>query len=427
MITAAILGSVFVFTLLLNIPIAFCLGLASLTAFAVAQVPLTALPQRMFAAIDFFPFLAIPFFMLAGSLMERGGISRKLVMLANELMGPIRGGLAMTTCLACAFFAALSGSGPATVAAIGSIMYPEMVKQGYDKHVSAGLVSVAGGLGPIIPPSILMVVFGVVTETSIGALFLGGIFTGLVILLLLMVASYIMARRLDWEGARSHWSGRGIMTATWAALPALGMPLIILGGIYGGFFTPTEAAAVAVVYSFFVGFFVYKELKPAHVIPVLERSAVAATVVMIIIATSSVFSWMFAYAGISKLMIATLANVLNTPTRFLIVTTIILLIFGTFMDGSPIVILLMPFLYPLVGPFGIHPTHFGLITTVALVIGFCTPPVAINIYAASGLSGLPMEEVVRGQWPFLIAMFIGLIIVILVPGLSTWLPSVVIK
>jgi C4-dicarboxylate transporter DctM subunit len=427
LIIGLILFGVFGLLLLLNIPIAVCLGLASIAAFYVSGIQVAVVPQRMFTAIDSFPFMAIPFFMLAGNIMEKGGISRRLVNLANELLGPIRGGLAMTTCLACAFFGAVSGSGPGTVAAIGSIMYPEMVKQGYNKEIAAGLVAVAGGLGPIIPPSILMVTFGVVTETSIGALFLSGFGAGIVILLLLLITSYIISYKQGYQGARKQWSIKGITSSFISALPALGMPLIILGGVYGGFFTPTEAAAVAVVYSILVGFYVYKELKLDDMITILINSAISASVVLFIISTSSAFSWMFASSGLSNQMVTSLTGMMSSPALFIIVTVIIMLIFGTFMEGNAILILLMPLFFPLAKAYGIDPIYYGIVSIVAMVVGLVTPPVAVNIYTASGLSGLSMERVSKGLLPFLGALLIGLIIIIIFPGISLWLPKYMLK
>jgi C4-dicarboxylate transporter DctM subunit len=422
-----ILFGVFGLLLLLNIPIAACLGIASMVAFYISGIQVAVVPQRMFTAIDSFPFMAIPFFMLAGNIMEKGGISRKLVNLANEILGPIRGGLAMTTCLACAFFGAVSGSAPGTVAAIGSIMYPEMVKQGYNKDMAAGLISVAGGLGPIIPPSILMVTFGVVTETSIGALFLGGVGAGIVILILLLMTSYIISYKQGYQGAREGWSIKSITSSFISALPALGMPLIILGGVYGGIFTPTEAASVAVVYSILVGLYVYKELKLDDMITILLNSAISASVVLFIISTSSAFSWMFASSGLSNQMVTSLTGTMSSPIMFIIISVIIMLIFGTFMEGNAIIILLMPLFFPIAKAFGIDPIYYGIVSVVAMVIGLATPPVAVNIYTASGLSGLPMEKIAKGLLPFLVAMLIGLIMIIILPGISVWLPQNMLK
>ncbi|MEW6105683.1 MAG: TRAP transporter large permease, partial [Bacillota bacterium] len=347
--------------------------------------------------------------------------------LANELTGPIRGGLAMTTSLACAFFAALSGSAPGTVAAIGSIMYPELTKQGYDEEVSAGLIAVSGGLGPIIPPSILMITFGVVTETSIGALFMGGVIPGVVILLLLLLASYVVARKRGYRGGVRNWSLKRICRSFASALPALGMPLLILGGIYGGFFTPTEAAAVAVVYGLLVGFFVYRELHFREIMPLFVKSAVSAGVVLFIISTSSAFSWLFAWSGMSGRMVASVTHILPGPVGFVLVSLIVMLVFGTFMEGNAILILLMPFLFPVAKAFGIDPTYYGVVSTVAMVVGLVTPPVAVNIYTTAGITGLSMERIVRGMWPFFAAMATGLIVTAAVPGLSTWLPKLMLR
>jgi C4-dicarboxylate transporter DctM subunit len=362
--------------------------------------------------------------MLAGRMMERGGISRRLVKLANECLGAIKGGLAMTTVLACAFFAALSGSSPGTVAAIGSIMYPEMRKKNYDEGFAAGLISCAGGIGPIIPPSILMVTFGVTTETSISSLFLGGILPGIFMTGALIIVAYIISCKQGYGGDVVKRSIKSILKAFIDALPALGMPLLILGGIYGGVFTPTEAAAVAVFYALLVGVFIYRELSVKDIINTLESAAVSSAVVMLVIATSTPFSWIFARQGLASVITNYMLGFLNTPFIFLLVTTIILLIFGTFMEGNAIILLLMPFLFPISQSLGVDPIHFGLISTVALVVGCTSPPVAVNIYTAVGVTGVSMERIIRGMLPFFITMIIVTFILIFIPGLTTFLPQI---
>ncbi|BCV23245.1 TRAP transporter large permease [Gelria sp. Kuro-4] len=421
--TALILFGVFFVCLILGVPIAVGLGIATLLALFQAGVPASVLPQRMFLAVDSFPFMAIPFFMLAGSIMEKGGISRRLVDFANELLGPIRGGLAMATSLACAFFAALSGSGPGTVAAIGSVMYPQMVKQEYDPGFAAGLIAAAGGLGPIIPPSILMVTFGVVTESSIGDLFLGGVGVGVVLLICLLGITYLLSVKAGYRGARDSWSGQRIVQSFWSALPALGMPALILGGIYGGFFTPTEAAAVSVVYALVVSLCVYREVKLQDLVEGINNAAVAASVVLFIMGTSAGFSWLFAWSGSSRELARFIITTFPSPLVYVIATTIVMLIFGTFMEGNAILLLLMPILYPPAKAMGIDPIYYGLVATLAMVIGLITPPVAVNIYTAQGVTGLPMERVVKGMMPFFIAMLVGLVILIFVPQTATFIPS----
>ena len=417
-----ILFGIFFLLMFLGIPIAISLGVAAIGGMVSADVSLTSMSQKMFTAIDSFSFMAIPFFMLAGKLMETGGISRRLVRLTDDLLRWMRGGLSVAAVVACAFFAALSGSSTATVAAIGTVMYPEMKKLGYDEEFAAGLITVAGGLGPIIPPSIIMVTLGVTTGISITSMFMGGLVFGLILTLALCLCAYIICIRKGYGPARKGANFKSICGAVFSALPALGMPFIILGGIYGGIFTPTEAAAVAVVYALFVGKFIYKELTLKELVSAFEGAAIAAAVILFIISTSFAFSWIFARQGLATLLISQATALFVNPTVFMIVTYGILLVFGTFMEANAIILLLMPLIFPISQALQIDPIHFGVISTVALVIGSCTPPVAVNIFTAAGVTRLPMGRIIRGMLPFFLVMILLTFGMLFLPQVTTFLP-----
>ena len=401
-----------------GVPVAYALGSATMLGMLFAGVPLTSLPQKMFTAIDSFSFMAIPFFILAGKLMELGGISKRLVRLADALLSKIRGGLAIATVVACAFFAALSGSAPGTVAAIGSVMYPEMKKLGYDEEFAAGLITISGGLGPIIPPSIVMVTLGVTTGISISSMFMGGLLVGIILAACLIFCAYIICVKKGYGGSKEAFSFRKVFSAFISAIPALGMPIIILGGIYGGIFTPTEAAVVSVVYALFVGFFVYHELTWKSLVDIFYSSSISSCTILMIIALSVPFSWIFARQGSATLIVNFASSVLTTPIAFLLALYVILLIFGTFMEANAIVLLLMPFLYPISQQLGIDPIHFGVMSSVALVIGTATPPVAVNIYTAIGVTKLPLTRVVRGMMPFFLTMVFLTLVLLFFPQVS---------
>lgn len=420
MILLAILFVVFLITtFFLGLPVAISVGLSTVVGMMYSGISLVAMPQRMFASLDSFTFLAIPFFILAGKLMEYGGISRRLVRLFDLLLSRIKGGLAITTVVACAFFAALSGSAPGTVAAIGSIMYPEMVEKGYDEEFSAGIITVAGSLGPIIPPSIIMVIFGVTVNVSIGDMFLGGIIIGLLITIFLIISVIYISAKKGYGGAKQKLTFSEKMKTFMSALPALGMPVIVLGGIYGGFFTPTEAAAASVAYVLVIGLFVYKELKIKDLPKCFFDAAISTAVIMIIIANSVPFSWVFAREGLATMILAGALETFKTPYAFFIFSYILVVIFGTFMEGSAICMLLMPILFPISQSLGIHPIHYGVVMCVAITIGMCSPPVATSLYAAAGVTKLPVTKIVKGMLPFFVGMILLTFITIFTPQVYT--------
>ena len=331
--TGILLFGAFIVMLIIGVPIALALGVSTMVTLFYIDMPITVVGQRIFTALDSTSIMAIPFFVLAGNLMTQGGISRRIVDFAQSLVGGVKGGLFYVMIIACAFFAALSGSAPATVIAIGAMLYPDMIKRGYPEERSAGLLAVAGGLGPIIPPSIIMVVYGTITSSSIGDLFKGGIVAGALIAIVLAVVCGILSHKENWPRSEEKLTLVGIIKGLRKALLAIFLPIIVLGGIYSGLMTATESAAAAAVYAFVVGFFVYRELSPQKLYQVIVDSGKGSAMVLFIIATSTAFSWLFTYAGISTSLIELITSLELSATAYCLLVAVILLIFGTFLEG----------------------------------------------------------------------------------------------
>lgn len=413
------LFGLFAVFLIIRVPISFSLGIASAICLLMLDVPLTVVPQRIFTALDNFPMMAIPFFILAGNLMTEGGISKRLVDFANSLLGNIRGGVAMACVLACAFFAALSGSGPATVVAIGSMLFPQLIGMGYPREKVGGLITVSGGLGPIIPPSIIMVIYCTMTDNSVKSLFTAGFSAGMLLTIALLLVTYIQAVLHKWPFRKDRITPQERWRSLVRSSFALAMPVIVLGGIYGGIFTPTEAAAIAVAYACIISLFVYKDLKLTDVFRIIYDSAISSSVILFIIACSSVFSWLFAKGGITAMVVSSITELGLDYWGTIFMLSAILLVFGFFLEGTAIIVLLMPMMYPLAMSVSVDPVHFGIITCVAIVIGTMTPPVAVNIFACSTFSKLSVEEISRGELPWLLTMVAMLFLIILFPQIST--------
>ena len=417
--TGLILFGGFAIMLIIGVPIALALGAATAITLYFIDMPTAVVGQRIFTALDSSSIMAIPFFVLAGNLMTQGGISRRIVDLANAMVGGVRGGLFYVMIISCAFFAALSGSAPATVIAIGAMLYPEMVKRGYPKERSAGLLAVAGGLGPIIPPSIIMVVYGTITSSSIGDLFKGGIVAGVMIAVVLAIVCGILSKREDWPTSDVRLSLTELLKAIWKAGLAVLLPVVVLGGIYSGLMTPTESAAVAVIYSFVVGVFIYRELPLSKLMDVIIESGKGSAMVMFIIATSTSFSWLFTYAGISTQLIEFITEMELSATMYCFIVAIILLIFGTFLEGIATCVLLVPLLWPVAQSLGVNVIHFGMVVSISNVIGTMTPPVAVNLFAASSVTHLKMGEIAKGEIPFFIGYCLVFFLIVFVPWFST--------
>ena len=403
-----ILFLVFFVCIIIGVPISISLGVGSLAAVMFGDLGVSAavIAQRLFGGLQSTSIMAIAFFILAGNLMAGGGISRRIVNFANCLIGNIRGSMGVALVLACAFFAALSGSAPATVVAIGSMLYAEMVKDGYPEARTAGLLVVSGGLGPIIPPSIIMVLYCTLTGASVTNMFSEGLMIGVVIMLVLIAEVIFFANKEKWPKVQVKRTDKEIAKITVDAIPALLTPIIILGGIYSGLLTATESAAVACVWAFIAGTFIYKELTIRDIIPILMKSAKSSAMILFIIAASTAFSWIFTYSGASKALVEFVVGMNLNKTLFCLVVAIILLIFGTFMEGTAIAVLLVPVLWPIAESMGIHIIHFGMILCISNVIGTMTPPVAVNIFSAvqvtRSVRELKIGDIAKAELPFFI-------------------------
>ena len=404
MIAGVILFLIFAVCLVIGVPVSISLGAASLCAVVFGDLiaSSTVIAQRIFGGLQSSSIMAIAFFVLAGNLMTKGGISRRIVRFANCLVGNVRGGMSLALVLACAFFAALSGSAPATVIAIGTMLYADMVDLGYPADRTAGLLVVSGGLAPVIPPSIIMVIYCTLTGASVSNMFTQGMMIGIVITLVLMAEVIFFACKEKWPKQQHKYSAGEIFKIFADAIPALMTPIIILGGIYSGMFTATESAAVAVVWAAIAGIFIYKELTFKEIVPILKDSAKSSAMILFIIAASTAFSWVFTYSGVSQAMVDAVIALNLNKTLFCLVVAIILLIFGTFMEGTAIAVLLVPVLWPIAKSMGIDVIHFGMIVCISNVVGTMTPPVAVNIFSASTVSGLKMGDIAKAEMPFLI-------------------------
>ncbi|SMP60379.1 TRAP transporter large permease [Anoxynatronum buryatiense] len=420
-VALTLFGSLFIL-LILNVPIAVSLALSSVVTLFIFDIPLSIFPFTMYTATAKFTLLAIPFFILAGTIMEKSGISKRLINFANLVVGHLKGGLAIVTVLTSCFFAAISGSGPATVAALGNMLVPAMEESGYDKGMSAALLSASGAIGIIIPPSIAFVVYGVVAQVSIGKLFIAGIIPGLLFGLTLIVASLIVSRKYNIKQTGAA-TGKQLRKAFVEAIWGIMTPVIILGGIYGGIFTPTEAAGVAVFYGLIVGLFIYRDLKPKAVPSLLVESSVSSAVVMLIVAAASLFAWIITTQGIARDLADVLLSITSNKYGILMIINIILLIAGCFIDAVSAYYILMPIFLPILNIVGIDLLHFGVVMTVNLAIGQITPPVGVNLYVACGIADIGINRISKSIVPFLVASLVALLLVTYLPILSLGLPA----
>lgn len=416
---ATLLFIILLVLIVINVPIAISLGLATIIVFMVAgDVPLVILPQKMFAALDSFPLMAAPFFILAGKLMEHGGISDRLIGFAQRLVGQFKGGLAHVSIVACVFFAAISGSASATTAAIGSIMIPAMVKAGYDRNFATAVQSAAGTTGIIIPPSVPLILYGVSASVSISSLFIAGILPGILFGVSLMVVSYVISSVKGYGKGAEKTNLRLIIKSFKEAILALLMPIIILGGIYGGVFTPTEASVVAVVYGFIVGWFVYKQLDLKTVREILVSSAITTSVILFIIATAALFGMFLTRENVPQNIASMFLGAELSPIVILLLLNLFLLAVGTFMETIASVIILTPILLPVATSIGLDPIHFGIIMITNLAIGLITPPVGVSLFIGAQVGNARYEGVVKAVFPFLIMMIVDVLLITFIPGLT---------
>lgn len=403
----------------ISLPIGISLGLSTVIALIfMTDIDTVMVAQTAFASLDSFTLMAIPFFMLAGNFMRYGGISKRLLDLADHIIGFVTGGLGAVTTLTCMFFAAISGSGPATVSAIGSFMMPAMKEKGYDPGYSGALTAAAGTIGVVIPPSIPFVIYGVVTGTSIGSLFLAGIIPGILMGLALMVTNYRTAKKNGWLGSGQRPKLRSVGKATKNAFWALMSPVIILGGIYGGIFTPTEAAAVSCVYTFVIGKFVYKELDMKKLMDCLKDTVLLAGATSFMIGLSSGFAFLLTMKQVPNTVAEALLSVSDNKIVILLIINVFLLIIGCFIDNISSCTILAPILLPVVVALGVDPIHFGIIMTMNLAIGFITPPYGANLFIASAVGNTPMESIIKRVWPLILTITVVLILTTFIPGLS---------
>jgi C4-dicarboxylate transporter DctM subunit len=409
--------------MLTGMPVSISLGLTVLTfLFTMTQIPIESVALKLFTGIERFEIMAIPFFILAGNFLTHGGVARRMIAFGTAMVGHWHGGLALAGVMACALFAAVSGSSPATVVAIGSIILPAMVKAGFPARFGAGVITTSGALGILIPPSIVMVMYSVATNTSVGALFMAGVVPGLILATMLGAVTWYRAWKRDYPRMpRATWRER--LRAFRESVWGLMLVVVVLGGIYSGVFTPTEAAAMSAVYAFVVAVFVYKDLSLKQVPKVLLDSANMSAMLLYIITNAVLFSYLLTSEQIPQILADwMIGNGLGTVS-FLLMVNLLLLLAGNVMEPSSIVLITAPILFPVAMKLGIDPVHFGILITVNMEIGMCHPPVGLNLYVASGITRMGITELTIAVWPWLLTMLVFLIMVTYMPIMSLWLPK----
>ena len=416
------LAVVFVVLTIMGVPLFVSVGLTTMLALFLIDIPYTLMAQTGYGSLTPFPLLTIPMFVLAGRLMEVGGMATRMIAIATNLVGAYRGSMGLVTVFACMLFAALSGSGPATTAAIGSVTVPAMRREGYDVPFAASITASAGALGSLIPPSNLLIIYGLVSETSIPRLFLAGLIPGVVVTLLLMITTYIIARRRGYGGGGAPFTWRPFLKAAWDGKWSIGAPVIILGGIYGGAFTPTEAAGVAVFYALFVGLFVYKELTIKKVIEALRFTALL-TGILILLTPTLAFGQLTAFYDVPTAVQQGITSITENKILVLLLIGIFYIFIGTFMESLAQIVLFTAVFLPLVSSLGVDPVMFGIFTVITCEIGFLTPPLGANLTVASRISGISIERISVAVLPFILAYIIGLLILIIFPELTVFLPD----
>jgi len=421
--TAAFLLMALFALLFIGVPVAISLGLASvLTMLLFGDQTLLSSSQKFFHTMQVYPLLAVPFFILAGTFMTTGGVARRMVAFANALVGHFRGGLAMAALLASAFFAAVSGSAPATVVAVGSVMIVGMVNSGYTRNFAAGVICNAGTLGILIPPSLVMVVYGAITESSIGRLFIAGILPGIILTVVMMITVAVIARNQDMP-RQERASFKTVVKTFREALWGLMLVVIILGGIYAGIFTPTEAAAVSAVYAFFIAVFVYRDIGMNDVPKVLIEASKITVMLMFIIANAFMFAFLLTTEQIPQMASELIVGMGLPVWGFLLVLNVLLLITGNFMEPTSVVLILTPIIFPIAMEMGIDPTHLGVLMIVNMQIGLVTPPVGLNLFVTASVAELSLEDTIKASFPWLLVLLGVLILITYVPWISLVVPN----
>ncbi|MGE5649162.1 TRAP transporter large permease [Noviherbaspirillum sp. UKPF54] len=420
---AAIIFVLLLVLMLTGMPISISLGLTVLTfLFTMTQVPIESVALKLFTGIEKFEIMAIPFFILAGNFLTHGGVARRMINFATSMVGHWHGGLALAGVVACALFAAVSGSSPATVVAIGSIIMPAMVRQGYPKGFGAGVITTSGALGILIPPSIVMVMYSVSTNTSVGKLFMAGVIPGILLATFLGLTTWVLAKKKDYPRMKKATWGERLVAFRKSAWGLL-LIVIVMGGIYTGIFTPTEAAAMSAVYAFIIAVFVYKDMGLKQVPKVLLDSASMSAMLLYIITNAVLFSFLMTSENIPQAMAGWIMDKGFGQVSFLLVVNVLLLLAGNVMEPSSIVLIMAPILFPVATALGIDPVHFGIIMVVNMEVGMCHPPVGLNLYVASGITKMGITELTVAVMPWLLTMVGFLLLITYVPQISLWLPS----
>ena len=409
--------------IILGVPIPIAVGLGTIIGYILLDFPLLALSQAMYTGVEPFPLVTVPLFVLAGSLMEQGGMAKRIVGVAESLIGNVNGSLGLIAVLGCAFFAALSGSGPATTAAIGAVMIPSMIQQRYDPAFGGAIAAAGGALGSLIPPSNLMIIYGIVAEQSIPRLFLAGFFPGLIATAALMLVTYLIARKRGYVGVDHEFSFAKVLTALNHGKFAIIAPIIILGGIYAGIFTPTEAASVAVVYALIIGGLVYRELKWINIVDCLKITAMISGAVLIIVGPAKAYGELMSLMSVPDMLGEALMGVTESPFLILMIMAIILIISGMFLESIAQIILLTPLMLPIVVGLDVDPIVFGILMVISCEIGFLTPPVGVNLFVAARITNLGVDRISIAVIPFLFAYILVLVIISAFPDIVTFLPN----
>lgn len=422
--SSIVLFSILLALMLTGMPISISLGLTVLTfLFTMTQVPLESVALKLFSGIEKFEIMAIPFFILAGNFLTHGGVARRMINFATSLVGHWYGGLALSGVMACALFAAVSGSSPATVVAIGSILIPGMVKAGFPMRFGAGVITTSGALGILIPPSIVMVMYAIATNTSVGSLFMAGVIPGIVLASMLGGITWYRARKFNYpRQPKASWSERlrAFRESAWGLM----LIIVVMGGIYTGIFTPTEAAAMSAVYSFFVAVFIYKDMGLKDVPKVLLNSANMSAMLLYIITNAVMFSFILANENIPQELTNWMIEMGFGQIAFLLAVNVLLLMAGNFMEPSSIMLIFAPIVFPVAMKLGVDPVHLGVIMVVNMEVGMCHPPVGLNLYVASGLTKMGITELTVAVWPWLLTMLIFLALTTYVPIMTLWLPRI---